>query len=132
MLATAVSGNAMARQEEQSVENAFTERPFKARRKDRRADPVLGALVDVAISYRENLGCRVAEAFLRETGVPDALVRRVLDRSARQRSVVPRRRIQRAVQDQGQCQHHSAASALSSPCEASGQQETRHAGLADT
>lgn len=59
---------------------------------DRRADPVLGAIVDVAIAYRDNLGARVAEAFMRETGVPEAVARRVLDHCARQRTLVPRRR----------------------------------------
>lgn len=76
------------------VEYAFIER-----RQERRSDPVLGALVDVAIAYRENLGGRVAEAFLRETGVPEAVALRVLERTARQRSTVPRRWTPRAVPD---------------------------------
>jgi hypothetical protein len=59
---------------------------------ERRADPVLGALIDVAIAYRINLGARVAAAFLRETGVSDTLARRVLDGSATVRSITPRRR----------------------------------------
>ena len=58
---------------------------------DRRADPMLATLIDVAIAYRENLGCRVAQAFLLETGVPPALAMRVLDGSASMRATVPRR-----------------------------------------
>ena len=64
-------------------------------RPERRADPVLGALVDVAIAYRDNLGMGVAAAFLRETRVPDTVAQRVLDRSAHQRTPVPRRRLAR-------------------------------------
>lgn len=74
------------------VENALTER-----RGDRRADPILATLVDVAIAYRDNLGCSVAQAFLRETGVPEALVQRVLDGSASTRATVPRRRAGQAL-----------------------------------
>jgi hypothetical protein len=62
------------------------------RQGERRADPALGALIDVAISYRENLGPEVAAALLRETGVPAALAQRVLDRRATLRSTTPRRR----------------------------------------
>ena len=69
------------------VENALTER-----RGDRRADPILATLVDVAIAYRDNLGFTVAQAFLRETGVPEALAKRVLDGTASARATVPRRR----------------------------------------
>lgn len=69
------------------VDTAFTER-----RGERRADPVLGALIDVAIAYRLNLGAGVAAAFLRETGVAPALAQRVLDGLATQRSTTPRRR----------------------------------------
>jgi hypothetical protein len=65
-------------------------------RRERRADPVLGALVDVAIAYRDNLGMTVAAAFLRETRVPDAVAQRVLDRTAHQRTPAPRRRFVRA------------------------------------
>jgi len=69
------------------VNTALTER-----RGERRADPVLGALIDVAIAYRINLGAGVAAAFLRETGVSPALARRVLDGLATQRATTPRRR----------------------------------------
>ena len=79
-------GAATPRLEETAVDKSFVERG-----RDRRTDPVLGALVDVAIAYRENLGWRVAEAFLRETGVPEAIARRVLERSAHQRATLPRR-----------------------------------------
>ena len=75
------------------MENALIERQG-----ERRADPVLGALIDVAIAYRDNLGCRVAQAFLQETGVPDALALRVLAGAARTRATVPRRWAPRAVQ----------------------------------
>lgn len=68
---------------------------FAGSRRERRADPVLGALVDVAIAYRDNLGMRVAAAFMRETHVPDAVAQRVLDLSAHQRTPVPRRRLVR-------------------------------------
>lgn len=74
-------------------------KPFMERQQDRRADPILATLVDVAIAYRENLGCRVAEAFMRETGVPAALAQRVLDGSASQRATVPRRWASRPVHD---------------------------------
>jgi hypothetical protein len=70
--------------------------PVAGSRRERRADPVLGALVDVAIAYRDNLGMTVAAAFLRETRVPDAVAQRVLDRTAHQRTPVPRRRFVRA------------------------------------
>ena len=73
--------------------------PLRERQMERRADPILATLVDVAIAYRENLGCRVAQAFLHETGVPPALAMRVLDGSASMRSTVPRRWTQRAVHD---------------------------------
>ncbi|MDB5746974.1 MAG: hypothetical protein JWP72_1822 [Massilia sp.] len=92
MTSLPTTGNALARHEESAWENAFVER-----RQDRRIDPVLGAVVDVAIAYRENLGYRVAEAFLGETGVPGPVARRVLARSARQRSLVPRRRTPRVA-----------------------------------
>jgi hypothetical protein len=82
----APAGAVPARLDEAKPRHVFVER-----RAERRTDPVLGALIDVAIAYRDNLGCRVAEAFLRETGVPEPLARRVLDRSALQRSIVPRR-----------------------------------------
>jgi len=65
---------------------------FRERGEDRRADPALGALIDLAIAYRQNLGVRVAQAFLGEVRVPEAAARRVLDGSACQRSPVPRRR----------------------------------------
>jgi len=74
--------------------------PFVERKQERRADPILATLVDVAIAYRENLGVRVAEAFLRETGVPGPLAQRVLDGSARTRSTMPRRWAPRPLQDQ--------------------------------
>ena len=90
----APGGNATPRLEETAVENVFVERG-----QDRRADPVLGALIDVAIAYRDNLGWRVAEAFLRETGVPETLAQRVSDGTARQRSLVPRRWTARAATD---------------------------------
>ena len=66
-----------------------------SRQGERRSDAVLGAVVDVAIAYRDNLGLRVAEAFMRETRVPDAVVQRVLNRTAHQRTSVPRRRLAR-------------------------------------
>jgi hypothetical protein len=59
---------------------------------ERRGDPILGTLVDVAIAYRDNVGMSVAAAFLRETRVPDAVATRVLDRTACQRTPLPRRR----------------------------------------
>ncbi|MFC5480736.1 hypothetical protein [Massilia suwonensis] len=65
---------------------------FTQRRGERRADPVLGALIDVAIAYRLNLGPGVAAAFMRETGVAPALARRVLDGLATLRATTPRRR----------------------------------------
>jgi len=74
--------------------------PIVERKQERRADPILATLVDVAIAYRENLGTRVAEAFLRETGVPGPLAQRVLDGSARTRSTMPRRWAPRPLQDQ--------------------------------
>ena len=61
------------------------------RHMDRRADPILATLIDVAIAYRENLGFRVAQAFLLEAGVPPALAMRVLDSSASMRATTPRR-----------------------------------------
>lgn len=76
------------------VDNALRER-----RGDRRADPILATLVDVAIAYRDNLGSTVAQAFLRETGVPEALARRVLDGSARMRSTTPRRQLAHALHE---------------------------------
>ena len=76
------------------MKNALRERQM-----ERRADPILATLIDVAIAYRENLGCRVAQAFLHETGVPAALAMRVLDGSASMRSTVPRRWTPRAVHD---------------------------------
>lgn len=76
------------------------EKAFIERRAERRTDPVLGALVDVAIAYRDNLGSRVAEAFLRETGVPEAVARRVLACAACQRSPAPRRWTPRVLHDQ--------------------------------
>ncbi|MGX4641880.1 hypothetical protein [Massilia sp. SYSU DXS3249] len=90
----APGGQATPCPEETAVEHVFVERG-----QDRRADPVLGALVDVAIAYRDNLGWRVAEAFLRETGVPETLAQRVFERTARQRSLVPRRWTPRAAVD---------------------------------
>ena len=78
---------------------ARVQHPFIERRQDRRADPILATLVDVAIAYRENLGGQVAEAFMRETGVPAALAQRVLERSASRRTTVPRRRASRPVWD---------------------------------
>jgi hypothetical protein len=69
---------------------------FASSLRERRADPVLGALVDVAIAYRDNLGMSVAAAFLRETRVPDAVAQRVIDRTVHQRTPVPRRRLARA------------------------------------
>jgi hypothetical protein len=71
--------------------------PFEEHAPERRTDPILSTLVDVAIAYRENLGDRVAQAFLHETGVPDALAKQVLDGSARVRATVPRRRMRRAA-----------------------------------
>ena len=73
--------------------------PFVERKQERRAEPILATLVDVAIAYRENLGCRVAAAFLHETGVPGPLAERVLDGSARMRATVPRRWAPRALHD---------------------------------
>jgi hypothetical protein len=67
-----------------------------SRQEERRCDAVLGAVVDVAIAYRDNLGMRVAEAFMRETRVPDTVAQRVLNRTAHQRTSVPRRRLARA------------------------------------
>jgi hypothetical protein len=72
---------------------------FVERARERRADPIMATLIDVAISYRENLGGHVAEAFLRETGVPAALAQRVLDGSAGRRSA-PRRLALAAQHDQ--------------------------------
>ncbi len=69
---------------------------FASRQKERRSNAVLGAVVDVAIAYRDNLGVRVAQAFLRETLVPDAVAERVLNCTAQQRTAVPRRRLVRA------------------------------------
>ena len=74
--------------------------PFVKRRQERRTDPILATLVDVAIAYRDNLGCRVAQAFLQETGVPEALAKRVLDGTARMRATVPRRWTPQARCDQ--------------------------------
>lgn len=73
--------------------------PFVERKQERRADPILATLVDVAIAYRENLGCQVAAAFLHETGVSGPLAQRVLDGSARMRATVPRRWAPRALRD---------------------------------
>jgi hypothetical protein len=67
-----------------------------SRQEERRSNAVLGAVVDVAIAYHDNLGPRVAEAFMRETRVPDAVAQRVLNRTAHQRTSVPRRRLARA------------------------------------
>lgn len=78
---------------------AQADRPFTERRAERRADPLLATLVDVAIAYRDNLGSAVAQAFMRETGLPGALVQRVLDRSACQRAALPRRWAPRALVD---------------------------------
>lgn len=72
---------------------------LRERQMDRRADPILATLVDVAIAYRENLGRQVAQAFLRETGVPAALAMRVLDGSASMRATVPRQWTPRAIDD---------------------------------
>ena len=77
---------AMRQAEPETPQRSFTERC-----RERRADPVLGALVDVAIAYRDNVGRKVAEAFLRETGVPETVALRVLNRSAQQRAMTPRR-----------------------------------------
>ena len=85
------SGDGAARLDQPGPDKGFNSGVVR-RQPERRADPVLGALIDVAIAYRDNLGSGVAEAFMRETGVSEALARRVLDRSARQRTVVPRRR----------------------------------------
>lgn len=74
------------------VNTALRNTTLNERRGERRADPVLGALVDVAIAYRINLGPGVAAAFLRETGVPGTLAQRVLEGGAMLRSTVPRRR----------------------------------------
>lgn len=73
--------------------------PFVERQPERRTDPMLATLVDVALAYRENLGQRVAEAFMRETGVSGSLMQRVLGGAARQRAALPRRWPPRAVQD---------------------------------
>lgn len=73
--------------------------PLKERAPERRTDPILATLVDVAIAYRENLGDRVAQAFLHETGVPDVLARRVLAGSASVRAAVPRRQARRPRHD---------------------------------
>lgn len=73
--------------------------PLRERQMERRVDPILATLIDVAIAYRENLGCRVAQAFLHETCVPPALAMHVLDGSASMRSTVPRRWTQRALDD---------------------------------
>lgn len=73
--------------------------PFVERQPERRSDPMLATLVDVALAYRENLGQRVAEAFMRETGVPGSLMQRVLAGAARQRAALPRRWAPRPVQD---------------------------------
>ena len=73
--------------------------PFVERQPERRSDPMLATLVDVALAYRENLGARVAEAFMRETGVPGPLMQRVLAGAAGQRASLPRRWAPRAVQD---------------------------------
>ena len=78
---------------------------FAGSRRERRADPILGALVDVAIAYRDNLGMGVATAFMRETRVPDAVAQRVLERTAHQRSPVPRRRALRAEAPQAAGEH---------------------------
>ena len=75
------------------MENALTER-----RGERRADPVLATMIDVAIAYRVNLGWRVAQAFMHETGVPAALAMQVLCGTACLRSTVPRRRTPGTVQ----------------------------------
>ena len=77
------------------MENALVERGG-----ERRADPVLATMIDVAIAYRVNLGWRVAQAFMREMGVPAALATQVLCGSARLRSTVPRRRRPSTVQNQ--------------------------------
>ena len=74
------------------MENTLIER-----RAERRANPVLGALIDVAVAYRQNLGPGVAAALLRETGVPAAVAQRVLDRRAVVRSTTPRRRAAQPV-----------------------------------
>ena len=55
---------------------------------------------DVAIAYRDNLGAHVAQAFMRETGVPEALAGRVLAGAATARATAPRRWSPRAVHDQ--------------------------------
>ena len=78
--------------------------PFVRRGQERRTDPILATLVDVAIAYRDNLGCRVAQAFLHETGVPEALAQRVLAGSARLRSTIPRRWTPHARYDRAQDQ----------------------------
>lgn len=75
------------------------DKPLKERRHERRIDPMLATLVDVALAYRENLGREVAQAFMRETGVPAALVQRVLAGAARQRSGLPRRWPLRSLAD---------------------------------
>ena len=76
------------------------EHSLSNRGRDRRGDPILATLVDVAIAYRDNLGTRVALAFMRETGVPEALAARVLDGTAAARATGPRRWTVRAVHDQ--------------------------------
>lgn len=72
---------------------------FVERGQERRVDPVLATLVDVAIAYRVNLGDRVATAFMRETGVPSHLAQRVLDGSATMRTMAPRRRAPQGMPD---------------------------------
>lgn len=74
--------------------------PFIQRGRERRGDPLLATLVDVAIAYRDNLGAHVAQAFMRETGVPEALAGRVLAGAATARATAPRRWSPRAVHDQ--------------------------------
>jgi hypothetical protein len=64
---------------------------YLPRAPERRVDPLLATLIDVAIAYRDNVGPRVAEAFLRETGVAPALACRVLEGQASQRARLPRR-----------------------------------------
>jgi hypothetical protein len=70
-------------------EEALVEHPLRERAPERRTDPILATLVDVAIACRENLRDRVAQAFLHETGMPEALARRVLDGSALTRATLP-------------------------------------------
>lgn len=74
-----------------TYKEAAVKHPFVERRQERRVDPVLATLVDVAIAYRLNLGDRVAAAFMRETGVPSHLAQRVLEGSATMRTTSPRR-----------------------------------------